>query len=291
MKVLNHILHPLKKFTKGMLVLLTLNTLVVVCVFIFDSCKKAAYDYRPAKKANEKFMAALNKNKKAIGDVSFASHGSEITSTANTANQTSEPQTEPIYLNFPTEVDFETYTMFQNTNSIQELSDLIQTANATVQYEATSTNSNFQINVPVETVANSLNPLIQESKQYLYSMGFTEQDIQQMIAEENAIEADLIPLVMSMTLLEDNLQVARNYLGLFPINAAYANMSWSEVGRCAIHALGFDAIFSLTSSGAKVWSMATIKTVFKTVAKRMLGPIGVAIAVVDFGLCLGGVEL
>ena len=96
---------------------------------------------------------------------------------------------------------------------------------------------------------------------------------------------------MSITLLETNQQISRNYLGLYPINAAYARMSWSEVGRCAIHALGVDILFALGSSGATVWTVATIKTAFKTVAKRMLGPIGIAIAVIDFGLCLGGVEV
>lgn len=55
-----------------------------------------------------------------------------------------------------------------------------------------------------------------------------------------------------------------------------------------MHALGVDLLFSLGSSSATVWSMAAIKSAFKTVAKRMLGPIGVAIAVVDFGLCMGG---
>ena len=183
MKVLSNILHPLKKFSKGMLVLLTLNTLVVICVFIFDSCKKAAYECSASKEANEKFMAALKKNRKAIAEVSLISVGNSTTTTttANTA-QTSESPIEPIYLNFPTEVNAETYSMFQNTNSIQQLSDLIQSTDATVQYDPTSTNSNFQINVPVETVTSSLSSLVQESKQYLYTKGFTEQDIQQMIA-------------------------------------------------------------------------------------------------------------
>jgi hypothetical protein len=37
--------------------------------------------------------------------------------------------------------------------------------------------------------------------------------------------------------------------------------------------------------------MGTIKTAFKSVEKTMLGSIGVAIAVVDYGFCLAGVEI
>ena len=291
MKVLNLIMHPITKFSKGMLVLLMLNTLVVICVFVFDACKKSVYEHSPNKKANDRFMAALLRNKKKIGDVSLSRGGHTImTTAAGTESQTSEVATEPIYLSFPTEVNAETYNMFQNTNSIQELADLVQRTDAIVQYQPTSTNSNFALDVPVETVSNSLSPLVQESKQYLYSRGFTEQEIQQMIAENNATEADLIPLVMSIISLEPP-PIAHNYLALYPINTAYANMTWSEVGRCAIHAIGVDILFSLGSSTATVWTVAAIKTAFKTVAKRMLGPIGIAIAVIDFGLCLGGVDL
>src|SRR5262245_49709225 len=100
MKALSYILHPVKKFSKGMFVLLALNTLVVFCVFIFDSCKKAAYECSASKKANEKFIAALKKNKKAIGEVGLAGYGSEIATTASTATQAYGSPTEPIYLSF-----------------------------------------------------------------------------------------------------------------------------------------------------------------------------------------------
>ena len=82
--------------------------------------------------------------------------------------------------------------------------------NAILQYETTPTNEDYQINLPIETITNSLNPLVLESKQYLYTKGFSEQDIQQMIAEENAEEVDLIPFVMALTQTESNQTVAAN---------------------------------------------------------------------------------
>ena len=63
-------------------------------------------------------------------------------------------------------------------------------------------------------------------------------------------------------------------------------LTWAEVGNCGIAALGADALYSLAFSGASSWSMAALTKTFTGVAKRFLGPIGVAIAVVTFGLCL-----
>ena len=289
MKILRHFLHPVKKFSKGMLVLLTLNTLMVICVFIFDSCKKAAYECSASKEANEKFMAALKKNKKAIADVSITSVGNHAgtnttIATTSTATQTAESSTEPIYLSFPTEVNAETYGMFQNTSSVQELSDLVSYADAVVEYDPTTTNIDYQIEVPIESIVTSLDPLVTESKQYLYAKGFTEQGIQQMIIEEGGTEQDLIPFVMSLTDIEYNQNaVARNYSDFF-VNSASARMN--PYVKCALVAIGADVLFALGGSSASSWTMTAMKKAFGAVAKRLLGPIGVAIAVVSFGLCI-----
>lgn len=63
-------------------------------------------------------------------------------------------------------------------------------------------------------------------------------------------------------------------------------LTWADVGNCALAALGADALYSLAFSGASSWSIAALTTTFTGVAKRFLGPIGVSIAVVSFGLCL-----
>lgn len=285
MKVLHYILLPFKKFFKGMLALLTLNLLVILCVFIFDSCKKAAYERSDDRQANARFMEALETNKKSIAAVSFDNRSKSKSGTI-ALKAAPETNTEPVYVNFPNNVSIETVAVFENTNSIQKLANLLYTTDATIQYKQTPANLKYQINLPVETIKKNLNPLVQESKQYLYSKGFTERDIQQMIAEENAVETDLVPLVMIITQAESKQLIARNYLNLFPINSASAKVTWAEVGACAIEAVGADILFSFEQSTATVWTKAVIKKAFKTVAKRMLGPIGVGIAVVEFGWCL-----
>ncbi len=64
-------------------------------------------------------------------------------------------------------------------------------------------------------------------------------------------------------------------------------LTGSEIAWCAAIAIGADALYSLAFSGATSWSAAALASTFSAVAKRFLGPIGVAYAVVSFGLCIG----
>ncbi len=289
--MLKGLIVPIKKFSKGMLALMTVNFLVILSVFIFDSCKKTEYENSSAKEANNRFMSALQTNKKAISSISFSGNskiGKPLMQNvaARYADPAPVPEEVTGYIQFPSDESTPTPTSFQEPETMEELVDLIHNTNAVLQYEPTPTNSDYQINLPVETIINTLNPLVIESKQYLYSKGLTEQDIQQMIQEENAAETDLIPLVMTLTAYENTQTVARNYLELLPINSAYAKLSWSDVGSCAMEAVGADALYALSQSTASVWSVAVIKSVFKKTVSKMLGPVGTAIAVGEFGWCL-----
>ena len=60
----------------------------------------------------------------------------------------------------------------------------------------------------------------------------------------------------------------------------------SEILDCALTALGADAIFALSASGIASWGAAAMTKAFSAVAKRFLGPAGVAIAVITFGICI-----
>ncbi|KFF75609.1 hypothetical protein HX13_05705 [Chryseobacterium sp. P1-3] len=63
-------------------------------------------------------------------------------------------------------------------------------------------------------------------------------------------------------------------------------LTWGEVGECAAVAIGADALWALGGSSAATWGAAALTRAFTAVAKRFLGPIGVAIAVVSFGVCI-----
>ena len=64
------------------------------------------------------------------------------------------------------------------------------------------------------------------------------------------------------------------------------NLETNEVLDCALAAIGADALFAFGGSTATAWTAAAVTKAFSAVAKRFLGPVGVAIAVVSFGICI-----
>lgn len=296
MKIINSLLYPVKKFFKGMFAISMFYLVIFGIIFVFDSCKKSEYQNSESGKAKDKFLSALNLSKQKVGAVSFAnslrtigvsnSKRAGISSSGSIAvAQEPAPDLEPIYLDFPPDTSPEDRNLIYSTHSVQELSNLVDVTNAIVQYEPTSENSNNEIMIQVEAITSSLNPLIEDAKQYLYAKGFSSTDIQDMLVEENGKQEDLIPFVIALTQAE-NQQIARNYSNPF-INIANAKVDGNDYMRCAMVAIGADVLWSLSTSSAASWTVGAMKKAFGAVAKRMLGPIGVAISVVTFGVCIG----
>ena len=136
-----------------------------------------------------------------------------------------------------------------------------------------SSNTIDSVFVDIKKVENALEPMVKQSKQWLYSRGMSETDIQIMLTEKGATESELVPFVLGCMEAE-NLLLARS-------------AGWvEEAAKCALKAIGFDFAVFLGNSGVKTWSKAAIKRAFKIAAKKALGPAGVAIAVIEFGICM-----
>lgn len=60
----------------------------------------------------------------------------------------------------------------------------------------------------------------------------------------------------------------------------------NDVLDCALASIGADALWAFQGSSAASWTAAAMTKAFTSIAKRFLGPVGVAIAVVSFGLCI-----
>lgn len=72
------------------------------------------------------------------------------------------------------------------------------------------------------------------------------------------------------------------------VNQVYAgDVTWEDYVRCAMIGIGADVLWALGTSDVSSWSKKAMRKAFGTVAKRFLGPIGVSIAVVSFGVCIG----
>lgn len=258
------------KLAKGVFVV---HLLLFLSIVIIQSCKKNS----TVEKDNvaNTFLSALKKNNPAISSISAQPIGSGFETTNSGESTYSSGKT--VFLNFEELPVNPNYTY-----DINGMAYLVNNYHAVVSYEPSDNSYTFTI--PETDVSNSLQPLIAESKAYLNARGFTNEDIALMIQEEGAQEEDLVPFTAALAQYESNGGTARiNYLQLFG-TSAYAQ----SVVDCAMIALGIDALWALGGSNASSWSKPAMKKAFKAVAKRALGPIGVAIAVVSFGLCMGG---
>ncbi|MDR0436962.1 MAG: hypothetical protein LBH22_01525, partial [Bacteroidales bacterium] len=113
------------------------------------------------------------------------------------------------------------------------------------------TNFEVQFDIPVREAEKSLDPVIIEAKKYLYSKGFTVQEIQEMIAIEGATEYDLIPLVIFLQETE------------FPQNE-------NPFFQCAAVVIGADVI------GVPSPSKTAIKQTFSASVSKASGPVAAA---------------
>ncbi len=182
-------------------------------------------------------------------------------------------------------INFENQPINPNyTYDINGIASLVNNYDGVVTIEPSDYTYTFL--VPEEEVGNTLAPLIGEARRYLNARGLTNDDINIMIQEEGGQEVDLVAYAMVLSNIENGNITGMNFSNLF-LNSAYAQ----DYVHCALEALGLDALYALGSSQASAWTKAAMKKAFGAVAKRFLGPVGVAIAVVSFGLCLNGVHL
>lgn len=199
--------------------------------------------------------------------------------------------------NFPEGTSQNYYEQAYNASSFN---DLAQLAHETAAEFTENVNDGTDCEVSLSKWAYdiALSDAIQESKEYLYNKGLTDEDIEEMLAENNADESSLVVFVLVLSaietqqLAEDNETCSSSFESLQPIMKIYANNGIvskeyaAKVLKCAMEATGIDIISQLQNSAIKTWSKAAIKKAFGTVIKRATGPAGVAIAIISFITCM-----
>lgn len=279
----------LVKFGKGFLLI---HIVLLSAILIQQSCKKS--DVAVNDGAADKLLTAVRNHRVEIGSIRVKSadpgfqselHGvasarsgmrSGLSGTPTEWNGSNQNE-QLVYIDFadaPVNPDY--------TYDINGMASLVANYQGVITYQPSS--NSYSFTVPLNQVQQTLNPLIVEARAYLHARGLTDPEIDQMIIDEGGQEVDLVPFATTLAEYEKSGTgfTGMNYMSIFG-NAAYAG----DVGHCAMVALGVDALWALGGSNASSWSKAAIKKAFGAVAKRFLGPVGVAIAVTSFALCLG----
>lgn len=211
-------------------------------MLVFNSCSENDEGISKNSAANLDFKKAFDLNSKKTGSISL-SHKNN--GKMNMRALSSNSQMASVYINFPNQPTKEVETAFNEVNSIEELSILLQRSDATVQSVPISINSEYVVNVPVEQVDKSLDPLIVEAKKFLYTKGFTDDTIQKMIEDNNGTEEDLIPLVSIIVNSESAQlsQVNKVVPNIFMTTNSFAasrKLTLYMIGECTLTALGAD---------------------------------------------------
>ena len=110
------------------------------------------------------------------------------------------------------------------------------------------------------------------------------------LAQKNNVQIDINDTSATLALgglysPEDNLDTKYEKFKTIKDNNLQAKIDNPWL-KCAAIAIGADALWALGGSSASAWTAAAMTKAFTAVAKRFLGPIGVAIAVVSFGVCM-----
>jgi hypothetical protein len=295
------------KFVKGMFGLMSLNLLLIVIAYVFNSCQSNNEEIISRDAATD-FLSALESNKNFIGAVNAdVFSDTQALRSAGYGNQSANAQT--AYLSLPGPITNDIQNKAANIKSIQDVADFIHLTNAIIQYEPSD---------PLEPIGGDglqapiyynwlfkmdpvfleyLKSLIGSAKVYLFAKGFTDQNIKDMLSENNAEEIDLVLFVMILSTIEEaqanqdilSAQTKRqNNVPLFFANSAFAGntVGYKDYIGCALSAIGVDVLYALMGSAAQTWTVAALTKAFSAVAKRALGPIGAAVAIVSFGLCI-----
>ncbi len=138
-----------------------------------------------------------------------------------------------------------------------------------------------------------VNEMSYETQVFLIETGWTDADIDEIIEECGAdVFATLGTYLgvgqkngLTLSHTTDG-TIVLDPLGTDVINKA---LTWGEVGGCALGVLGLNVLDAIKAGGAI--TITAIKLAFKTAAKALLGPVGLVVAIVEFGICIGAAAL
>lgn len=178
--------------------------------------------------------------------------------------------------------------------TLKDFTEYLELTEATAQMfnDGTAIDS---VSISVTEAKEKLAPMVAKSRQYLHRFGMTDQDIDQMIRENNSDETALVPLVLAMMEYDGSLQ-SGNAPFYAPSTGGKdyeqsSQIDLKQVGDCVLKALGADLVHLIFTSGVNSWTRALIMKLFKEVAKKAIGPVGVAIAVTVFANCMGWIDI
>lgn len=291
--------NPTKKLVKGFAGIFVIKLIILAVILVVQSCQK---ENSPQSKnqliAKENFINSINSNMKSFKKLTL-----QKTPTAGIKTNSDSYSGSQDYASI-TLYDESGFVSNSNTyNSNIYFGDLFNIPNTDIGITnpdgTTSGNISpdqqpiISYDMPISQAEEVLQPTLQEAKNYLYSQGYSEYDIQELLAADEdgpaMQELDLIPAVMTLVAEQENLSGSTNFnmISMFGSEARAA-----DIGDCAVDAFGIKEVIvilggqSINSSLGK----ALMKKAVRKVATKALGVVGALIFAYDFADCMGWID-
>jgi len=180
--------------------------------------------------------------------------------------------------------------IFENSEkeiALSKFESLLRQTTPTLKTSIKSNNLNTSLSKTVAQSENEakelINPLVNGTKELLLAFEIEEKDLEEVFGSKDDPRLVIVGLALLSAGSEENSQAAINFSSLFG-QSTYAQ---SGIGGCVLEALGVNAAVDALKGGIKKLGKKGAFKLLKKVAGKALGPIGVALAIIDFADCMG----
>ena len=143
--------------------------------------------------------------------------------------------------------------------------------------------------VSEEKTLEALMPLIKKSKSYLYKKGFTDAEIDAMLAENNVSQAALVPLYLTLSEYEGNNELPQSDF-VASTGITRTDPAIEKSLKCAASAFGMDVVAMLIQEApnldTRTFTKAAVKLLLKKIAPKVFSFVGAAIFTIDYLNCI-----
>ena len=286
----------LRKLGKGLMGLFTIQLVLVAIILIIQSCQgNELFNKNTQKGVRNKFIKSVTTGIDKLNQIKLKSKNEFQTVSNIQKIGIIDDETAIISLYPRVGVTISEGTDFSNISNFQQIMNIDDIEVGVTYSDGQSTNNisedqeliaNYSISI--EEAKEALIPTLNEVKNYLYSKGYSDTDIQNLLSADEEgpamSESDLIPAVLSLIAEEQKIyNVSYNLPNLF-FNSLYA----SQIGSCAGDALGISAIAMIVEGGLHTETAKyLLKKAIRRGASKALGWVGAAIFTYEFGDCMG----
>ncbi len=287
MKIFNQINNVTMKIAKGMVAIFAIKLALVIIIITFNAY--STENIENSKNNSSEFQNALDLSMSNIGKIS----------TFNTLEgmaRTNE-ESKTLYLINNNEQTFNNTVFLNSVTDLQSLITIKNGRSLTLAEEDPMDINDILASYTIDEqpIVSALQPAIQEAKNYLYELGLTDAEIS--VELQGGDESDLVLAVMALKNAESNHLNStnlsnNNYQNLFGFSI-YAQEqqqdntlqdSGPDWYDCLLRSVGIDAVIELFNG--KV-TKAIAKKAIRKIVSRTLGWVGAAIAVYEYGDCMG----